>query len=273
MKNRRIVVAVDGSPHSLAALDAAAAIAAEQEAELVGIFVEDINLLRLAQLPFARELIYPLALGRQMDPFAMQGRLKELAEEARQAISEGAGRTGVEWSFLVRRGSVLKELLAAAEEAELLAIGRASHARTRRVRFGATAARLLARSERPVLVLQQGERCRGPALVVCDRSAASMASLPAAVQAARAYHGAPLVLILSADREQALRTRKEIEEKLKIEGLRYRRCAPTELGGLARICQEEETGILILAGPPPSLAPEDLPEILEKVHCPVLLSR
>ena len=48
---RRILVAVDASPHSLAALDAALRLAADLEAEIIGLFVEDINLLRLAGMP------------------------------------------------------------------------------------------------------------------------------------------------------------------------------------------------------------------------------
>ena len=42
---RRILVALDASPHSLAALEAASELADALKAELVGIFVEDVNLL------------------------------------------------------------------------------------------------------------------------------------------------------------------------------------------------------------------------------------
>ena len=63
---RRILVAVDASTHSLAALEAASVLAEVLNAELVGIFVEDINLLRLAGLPFAREVRYQSALDRPL---------------------------------------------------------------------------------------------------------------------------------------------------------------------------------------------------------------
>jgi nucleotide-binding universal stress UspA family protein len=43
---RRILVALDASPHSFAALEAAAHLAAHLEAELFGLYVEDENLLR-----------------------------------------------------------------------------------------------------------------------------------------------------------------------------------------------------------------------------------
>ena len=53
---RRILVAVDASHHSIAALEAAVELATRFQAELLGLYVEDINLLRLAQLPFGREV-------------------------------------------------------------------------------------------------------------------------------------------------------------------------------------------------------------------------
>ncbi|MGB7837261.1 MAG: universal stress protein, partial [Terrimicrobiaceae bacterium] len=62
MNIRRILVALDASAHSRAALEAACELALGLDAELSGLFVEDINLLRLAQLPFASEISYPSAL-------------------------------------------------------------------------------------------------------------------------------------------------------------------------------------------------------------------
>jgi nucleotide-binding universal stress UspA family protein len=53
---QRILVALDASPASLAALDFATELAERHQAELLGIYVEDINLLRSAEIPFTREI-------------------------------------------------------------------------------------------------------------------------------------------------------------------------------------------------------------------------
>src|SRR5690554_5627839 len=53
---RRILVLLDGSRLSLAAMEAAADIARAQQAEVLGIFVEEANLLRSAGYGFAREV-------------------------------------------------------------------------------------------------------------------------------------------------------------------------------------------------------------------------
>ena len=51
---RRVVVALDASQASRRVLGAAAAVAAREGAELIGLFVEDTNLLHMGALPFTR---------------------------------------------------------------------------------------------------------------------------------------------------------------------------------------------------------------------------
>lgn len=58
---RRILVALDTSPSSQAALEAAVALAERLNAEVCGLFVEDVDLLRVAESPYAREILYPSA--------------------------------------------------------------------------------------------------------------------------------------------------------------------------------------------------------------------
>ena len=62
----RIWVALDESPRSTAALTAAAALAGELDAELAGLFVEDVNLQHLFDLPFAREFSVLTGAGRPL---------------------------------------------------------------------------------------------------------------------------------------------------------------------------------------------------------------
>ena len=59
---RTILVALDASPGSMAALEAGARVAARLDAELVGLYVEDENLLKVGDLPIA-VLVDTFALG------------------------------------------------------------------------------------------------------------------------------------------------------------------------------------------------------------------
>lgn len=117
---RRIVVLLDASAPGMEALEAAAARAAELEAELVAVFVEDADLLHLAGLPFAREIGVASATRRAMDTASMQRSLRALADEARRSIEAVAQRTPLQWSFSVARGALDEQMLAAAAQADLI---------------------------------------------------------------------------------------------------------------------------------------------------------
>ena len=120
VKTRRVVVALDASAPGQAALEAAAGLAARLEAELLAVFVEDIDLLRLAGLPFAREIGYPSAIRRAIDVPAMERSLRRHADEARRSVALIAERKPLKWNFEVARGSLTAQVLAAAAEADLI---------------------------------------------------------------------------------------------------------------------------------------------------------
>ena len=55
---RRVLTMLDASRHSRMALQAAVELAREHRAELVALYVEDENLLRSADFPFACEVVH-----------------------------------------------------------------------------------------------------------------------------------------------------------------------------------------------------------------------
>lgn len=122
MKIRRIIVGLEPVPARRALLDAAVDLAGKAEAELVGLFVENIDLLRFAGLPFARELGYASATRRKMNVEAMERCLRALAKEAHRTLEAAAAPASVRWSFRVARGSAPSELLAAARDADLVVV-------------------------------------------------------------------------------------------------------------------------------------------------------
>jgi nucleotide-binding universal stress UspA family protein len=150
----RIVVALDASPQSVAALEAAAELAALMEAEVEGLFVEDSGLLCLCGLPFSQEIDVCTTAVRPLEAADMERQLRVMATSIERTMEQVAGRAAVRWSFRVRRGAVVEELLAAAQDAALMSVGRAG--RVRRRGLGSTARLLVERARRPVLL--SGER-------------------------------------------------------------------------------------------------------------------
>ena len=120
MKIRRVIVRLDPVLQSRALLEAAVELAGEMQAELLGLYVENQDLLHFAGLPFARELGFESATRRALDVESMERSLRALAKEARQALESVAAHTQVQWSFRVVRGTPAAELLATAEAHDLV---------------------------------------------------------------------------------------------------------------------------------------------------------
>lgn len=172
---RRVVVALDASDASRAALHAACDLLARGGGLIEALFVEDENLLRLAALPCARALSGPHAFARPLDPVHMGRELRLLAEHARRAAEEVAGAGRAEVRFRATRGRVEAEILAAGRGADLVVLGR----RTRRSgekTLGATA-RAVAAAGLAVLLLDEGERLLPPVVAVVDGTEAGRAAL------------------------------------------------------------------------------------------------
>jgi nucleotide-binding universal stress UspA family protein len=175
----RILVALDASPQSVAALRAAAELAALLEAELEGLFVEDINLLHLCGLPFGREVGSYTASVRQLNDRAMERNLRALAIAIREAMEREAAQLPVRWTFQVRRGAVVAELLAASQSAAMLSLGRAG--RRRRRTLGSVAESVVRQCSRPVLILGEEGGLTRPLSVLYTGSEAADRALRLAI--------------------------------------------------------------------------------------------
>ncbi len=113
MTHRRIVVGL-GAVTRRRELEAAASLAGRIDAELVGLFVEDAQLLRFAALPFAREIGMASARRSRLDVPALERAMRAHAADAERALAGAAEGTAPRWSFRVARGIVAAELIAAA---------------------------------------------------------------------------------------------------------------------------------------------------------------
>src|SRR5690606_16660921 len=69
---RRIIVGLEPRPHAEPLISAAAALAERLPAELLGLFVENVELLHFAALPFAREVGLASGMRRPLDVAAME---------------------------------------------------------------------------------------------------------------------------------------------------------------------------------------------------------
>jgi nucleotide-binding universal stress UspA family protein len=272
---RRILVALDTSTHSMAALEASARLAATIEAELIGIFVEDINLLRLAKLPFSKEVTWPAAARRALSEDEMEQELRLRASQARRALAYAAEEAETEWSFRTVRGTVTEEVLNAALEADLLSLGRASRPLTKRVRLGSTARAAADRARRPVFLARKGVDPQQPIVVTYDGSPLGMRGLAAAVQMAQTNESNLIVLIMADEVDDAPQLAEEASAWLdkRVAHAEYRYLPNDDSENLAFELKREECGLVILGGNSPLLQGAALRHLLDDLDCPVLLVR
>lgn len=195
---RRILVALDASAPSHAALEEAAALAAGLQAELSGLFVLDAELLRLAALPVARETGLTSATRRSLNPAGMERALKAQAEAARAALEAAARRHRLHSTFRLSRGDVVSELIEAATQADLMAMGAIGHMSIAGKRLGSATRAVRARSRCSLLLLAPGLRLGGSVVVVADGTAGSARAVELADELSLSREADLVVLVCSA---------------------------------------------------------------------------
>ncbi len=269
----RVLVALDASPHSLTALDAAVELAALFDAELLGIFVEDVELLRLADLPFAAEVASFSASIQPLDAERMRLQLRAVAERSRRALAVSAEHARVRWSFRVARGSVAAAVMEGVGGRDLISFGRLGWSRLGKPRLGSTARAILSEARASTLVLQRGRRIGAPLCALYDGSKAARRGLDAIARLARG--GAPTILIVASDDGVAERLGREAEEFLRARGItaRLRRVNESDLETIPGAIRAAGAGLVVLPVDGALVPREHLIDLLADIDAPALLVR
>jgi hypothetical protein len=192
-----ILVALDMSPHSEAALTAAAELAVALGLELRGLYVEDINLLRLCGLPFGIEYGSFTAKPRRIELNHLEREFRLQASLLRKIMADIAGQKRISWSFQVVRGGVTDQLLEAATSARMLSLGRVGRSPGKRT--GSSAQAIAQRAQRPVVFQSRQRTLHGPYTVLYTGSSA-------------AYRAVNLGVELSAQEESTLKVLAPTDE-------------------------------------------------------------
>lgn len=172
-----------------AALEALSLLAGKTPAEILGMFVEDIELLALAELPIAREYCRLTHIERPLQIPDIERQFRVQARAAQQALTEIADRLGSTLSFRTVRGAITTLLREALAETDLML-------------FGAVrgALRMPGRSSRAYA----GHPSRQPVAVVFDGSDAAQRALQVALRIAPEVM--PLTVMLTATNPDHLST-------------------------------------------------------------------
>lgn len=124
--SRRITLTVDAGSYSPATIDIAVAMAASMHATLQGFFIEDADLLHMADLPCSVEVVFPSAQQRRLDSDSLRQQLRQLGSQARAYLARSAQRANVQWSFTHMPGKGSETGLVLAKASDHVIISRSS---------------------------------------------------------------------------------------------------------------------------------------------------
>ena len=266
---RRIAVVLDASEHSQQALETAARLAASLKAELEGIFVEDIDLIHLAGLPFLREIRLASLAQETVSLQRMERELRAIARRMRQTLELVARREGISCSFRVRRGRVEAELMEAAMEVDVLTLGRPGATLSHRLRLRVRES-VIGAAPRP------RERTMPPSVVVTFSGSenATRALLVAANLAERQAMDIRVVIPAVPDTEaRRLQTAAETLLRSQKQRVSFVRLPGNGVQDLINAVGGCGSQVLIVERDNPLVEGDALWRCLHQVGCPVLLVR
>jgi len=115
---KRILVALDSSPDSALSLGMATTLAAQIEAQIETLFIEDVELVRLAGLPFAAEFDRLSGVESALNLAELNHTLQKRAEKMRALVQSLSKDKNIYANFKVVRGHYIAEAMQ--REAEIL---------------------------------------------------------------------------------------------------------------------------------------------------------
>lgn len=276
----RLLVALDASPESLAVIEAVTDLAARMRADILGLFVEDADLLGLAGHPWVRGVSPRSGRPRPFDTPSVERALRRQTEAARAALEAAATRRRVRAEFSVKRGRVAVEAMNSADEADLIVICRTASGISvlppAAGGAGTAARELIDDARHPVFILDVRAGVTSRVFAAFDGSEGGRRTLRAAARIADRRGGEEItVLVLAADEEAADALGREAADQLTAAGHSaiIARLKGTGLEDLCAIVSREGAGVLVLAGELPLLAGAAAHQLLERVSCSILLIR
>jgi hypothetical protein len=119
---KRISVALDVSSGGQSMLPMVADLAAALQAELEGVFVEDINLANFSSLPFMREIRTGTLTEDSISADSLRRSLRATARLAEQMLEHAARSAGIRSSFRIWQGEYSIEALSQQLQSDILGL-------------------------------------------------------------------------------------------------------------------------------------------------------
>ena len=269
----RVVVWLDPTAPQENSLPVLASLGAA--AEILGLFVEDINLLELSRLPVAREITFEGPGAKLIEPRNIERQFRAHGNRMQNLFETAVKNIGASHSFQVIRGELCAELLKVSTDCDMLVL---SHSRrhfgprlTIRTRLGE-----ILESGPPTLVFVQEQWRTGQRVATLfDGSEQSLTALRIAVSIASSENldlSVWLPDLADVERQQLeVRAREVINGSLTRYSLRALRAQNVD--ALVNAASAENIRALVLPGLRSVETRQLIAELLDRVNCSLIVTR
>ncbi len=268
-----ILVALDSSRHSQAALESAAYIAKLLEARLSGLFVHDAQWLRISRLPTAFEIN---EITGEITPIAkdsIEKQIQKLEERIRGHFEQITQELQLTHTWKSVQGTVKEKVLEAAKEADLITVGRIGRSFYKSGKLGSTARAVIQELDKPVLILQEGYELKDNIVAVYDGTEESKTGVNLASVLAQKNQNKLIVIDLTHGTPESADTERELDKMLHLATveLEILTLKDPNIGKFLFLLSRLEGGLLVLPKTVRYTKDSNLERILEAVHSPILL--
>lgn len=267
----RVIAAVDASSPNAETVNRAVDLASRLGIEVAGLFIEDINLFRIAGLPMVRHLTIGSAVASPLTAEQLEADMRQVAARAASELEAAAARRGIKWSFRVVRGLPSAELTAATMSEDLLVVGGGREVHGLPLRLDSPLRNAVRGVSRSILLAGLRTRLSRPLAVM--RGGAPLRTLAAATRFTEA-EGRDMAALIVGPPADTAQTAALVEAAFSAKGYRSRLYQLTALTPtqLVRAMREGGHDLLVL---PADLALPDhgLEDLMREASCDVLVVR
>lgn len=270
IKMTEILVALDHSRYSRAALETAAFIAKVMEAKIHGLFVHDDQWLRLSNLPSLSEIDELTGQISPMDKESVEKEIRELEKAIKEHFELISRKHQLNHRWSTVKGAVTEKVLEAAKDCDIITIGSKGRSYFKPAKLGSTAASIIRKADKPVLILNKSHQPGDPPAAVFDGSKQSLSGIKIAVELAKKHDRRAVVIDLS---NAFLSTEYENTVLGKINtDVEIITLEKPDMARFLFLLNRLRSGLLILPKNDRFINRNSLEHILESADCPLLLS-
>jgi len=241
--------------------------------EIVGLFIEDADVLSLGNLSVAREIRYDDAQPKPPNAATLKRQLRAQASRIRTAFEERARTLTTNYSFQVMRGPIAPALCAACADFDVLMVATSRERIEQRRSLRAQVLGLLSGGPRTLIVVQEAPRREPRIAVLFEDHPGGVAALKIAATIAREQSlGLTVLIPRSRPRDEATLRNQVQKITGKHPDIRYRFMREADVREIARASAAESVRALVLPRDGREHAERLIIELLDLVDCSLIVT-